>query len=795
MLYNASRSLVVGSALVLSIPAVAASFDFDLPAQPLSQALRQIGLQAGVSLAFDERTVAGKSAPALKGRYDTESAVRMVLMGSGLSLDTQGAVWLIAAPAGDSLELDATTVNSSGLGETSEGSGSYTTGPLRGATKLPLTLKETPQSATVITRQRIDDQQLNSLNDVVKTTPGLTVQMLGADRQRYYARGTLIDNLMYDGVPTTTGGGGSDAVDAADMAMFDRVEVVRGSTGLMQGAGNPSASINMVRKQPTATPQASVQVSGGSWDRYRGEVDVSGPLNEQGSLRGRMVGAYQDYHSFQDHAETERGLFYGVLAADLSDATTLTVGASRQKDNQNTTWGGLPMAANGSDLHLSRSTYLGTDWDFWDKTSEMAFLSLEQRLARDWKLQFNVNKTWSTLDLAATKVIDPNLNNVFNLQLADAMYHDRQSSYDLFASGPFQLFGREHQLVVGTSRYQEKYLYNGASYRILANGIDVNSWDPSSIAKTRSPRDSDRQAIDINQKGLYSTVRFKLADPLTLILGGRLDWYDYSTDYYWSNGTPGHASYKVTRNVTKYAGLVYDLNEQYSVYASYTDIFKPQNYRAADSSLIEPVVGKNYEVGLKGAWFEGLLNGTLAVYRMNQVNRAFQLSDAQCGNTGVACYGASGKVRSQGIDLELQGALTPRWQVGGGYTFNAVKTVRDSNAANEGKNFDTDLPRHLFKLTTTYALPGPMERWRVGGTLYTQSRVYNKGTGYTIEQSGYSLVDLMLGYNPTEHMETQVNFNNVFDRRYYASIGDSPVRGESIYGMPRNVMMSLKYRF
>ncbi|MBN6792125.1 TonB-dependent receptor [Pseudomonas fulva] len=161
----------------------------------------------------------------------------------------------------------------------------------------------------------------------------------------------------------------------------------------------------------------------------------------------------------------------------------------------------------------------------------------------------------------------------------------------------------------------------------------------------------------------------------------------------------------------------------------------------------------------------------------------------------MACYGASGKVRSQGLDLELQGALTPHWQVGGGYTYNSVKTIRDSNAANEGKNFDSDLPRHLFKLTTTYTLPGLLQRWRVGGTLYSQSHVFNKSTGYTIEQSGYSLVDLMLGYNPTEHIETQINFNNVFDRRYYASIGDSPARGESIYGAPRNVMVSVKYTF
>lgn len=785
MLYNALRSLATGSALVLSIPAVAASFDFDLPGQPLSQSLRKVGLQAGISLAFDERLTAGKFAPALKGRYETESAVRLVLVGSGLVLDTDGAVWVIAAPAGEGLELDPTTVNSSSLGETTEGSGSYTTGPIRSATKLPLTLRETPQSVTVITRQRMDDQAMNTLDDVVRNTPGMNSQRFGPDRQRYYSRGYQVDNLMYDGIPTNVGGNTADIIASGDMAMYDHVEIVRGATGLMQGAGNPAASINLVRKKPTKEGQASITGSAGSWDRYRTEADVSGPLNDQGTVRGRFVTAYQNNHSFQDNIKTERGVFYGVLDADLSDDTLFTVGASYQDDNNHLPWGGLPVAANGSDLHLPRSTYLGNDWDYWDKDTTMAFAKLEHSLANDWKLTLSGNKIWSKLNHLASKVY--NNDDIYRQIIGGYKYDDAQTGFDAFASGPFRLFEREHELVVGASIRNEKIKIVENTDNSAYEDIDVFNWNPSLRPKPTTLTSDYWQHIDIEQKSTYLTSRFSLADPLHLIVGGRLDWFAYDAE-----SNYGTVDYKVTRNVTKYAGLIYDLNENHSVYVSYTDIFKPQNYLNAGGGLLAPIVGKNYEIGIKGEYFDGALNASGSLFRMDQENRA-RVADG-CP-TAVTCYEAAGKVRAQGIDVELQGAITPRLQVGAGYTYTEVKYRTDANSANIGRGFDTDLPRHLVKLTTSYQLPTELERWRVGGTVYGQNTVYNKDANYKIEQKAYALLDLMVGFKPTEHIDARLNLNNVFDKKYYVSITDDPWLGENVYGDPRNLMMSVKYSF
>ncbi|MEG2981928.1 MAG: TonB-dependent siderophore receptor, partial [Stenotrophomonas sp.] len=175
----------------------------------------------------------------------------------------------------------------------------------------------------------------------------------------YFARGFPITNLMFDGLPTTYN---ADWVATADLAPYDRVEVVRGATGMMQGAGNPSAAINMVRKHPTREFQASVSASAGSWDNYRSELDISGPVNASGSVRGRFVGAYNDKDSYQDYAGRERGVFYGISEFDLSDSTTLTVGASDQNDNNNINWGGLPVNPDGSHMGFSRSKTFGYCW-------------------------------------------------------------------------------------------------------------------------------------------------------------------------------------------------------------------------------------------------------------------------------------------------------------------------------------------------------------------------------------------------------------------------------------------------
>lgn len=684
-----------------------------------------------------------------------------------------------AAPT--TVELGATEIANTTLGSITEGSDSYTTGAMSTATKLPLTMRETPQAVTVITRQRMDDQAMTSINDVVKYTPGLFLDFSsGPGRQTYSARGFDIDNLMYDGIPS--GYQGWTVGAQPNLAMFDRVEVVRGATGLVTGAGNPSAAINLVRKRPLAEQKVTLTGAVGSWDDYRGELDASSPLNASGTLRGRVVTSYRDANSFIDGVEEDHGLFYAVTEADLSEDTTLTLGFSHQKDKTNYFWGASMIGLDGHHLDLPRSYNPGTSWENKDQEINTVFAELRQRLANDWKLQINAN--YAEQNGVFTGSYQSRwVNNTLARTVYQSTHDENQAGVDAFVSGPFEAFGRTHELVVGASkRIYDMTTHNYSPY-------DTN-WPIDAGKPNFVHTGNDREVT--TQDGVYMTTRLSLADPLKLILGGRLDWYDY-------DNRDGDGDYKVTRNVTRYAGLIYDLDDHHSVYVSYTDIFTPQSSKDTSGSPVKPIVGKNYEVGIKGEYFNGALNASLALFRVDQENRAVQVFVDNCPQ--ASCYEASGEVRSQGIDLELQGALTENWQVGGGYTYARVHTIKDdANPQNVNQRFDTDTPEHMFKLTTTYHFQGPLEKLRVGGNVYWQSRMYNdvellNGDNYRLKQGAYAVADLMAGYRVNQHLDLQLNANNVFDRKYYSSISNSVSYGGDSYGTPRNMMLTAKYSF
>ncbi|MCT4497822.1 TonB-dependent siderophore receptor [Pseudomonas sivasensis] len=682
------------------------------------------------------------------------------------------------------LELGATQISGEQqLGETTEGTQSYTTGAMKTATKLPLTLRETPQAVTVITRQRMDDQAMTSINDVVNATPGLFLNYSnGPGRQSYTSRGFDIDNLMYDGIPS--GYNGASVGAQPNLAMFDRVEVVRGATGLVTGAGNPSAAINLIRKRPLDEQKVTLTGAAGSWDDYRGELDASSPLNDSGTWRGRVVTSYRDANSFIDNAEEYHGLFYAVTEADLGEDTTLTLGYSNQKDKTNYFWGSAMIGQDGHHLDLPRSYNPGTDWENKDQEINTVFAELRQQLANDWKLQVNANyaeqKALFSGSYQSRWAADKSLART----VYQAAYDENQAGVDAFVSGPFQAFGRTHELVVGASRR----IYDMTSHDY--SPYDTN-W-PITAGKPDFVHTTDTREIT-TQDGFYLTTRLSLADPLKLILGGRLDWYDY--DAHGSNS----GDYKVTRNLTRYAGLIYELDDHHSVYVSYSDIFTPQTAKDSSATPVKPIVGKNYEVGVKGEYLGGALNASVALFRVDQENRATKVTVQNCPQT--ECYEASGEIRSQGIDFELQGALTENWQVGGGYTYARTHTIKDeANPQLVNKQYDTDTPEHLFKLTTRYNLQGALEKFRVGGNISWQSRMYNDvkladGSTYRLQQGAYAVTDLMAGYRVNDNLDLQLNANNIFDRSYYSTIANSVDYGGDSYGTPRNMMLTAKYTF
>ncbi|EPJ96451.1 TonB-dependent siderophore receptor [Pseudomonas psychrophila] len=785
----ASLTMLCG---LMSGLAVADSHTFNIPQQPLASALNRLAAQSGLQVIFDGTLVVGKSSPGVVGTKEPEVALAEVLKGSGLAWRATGgnSVMLEKAPeSGSTLQLGETSIQGRVMGEVTENTGSYTTGAMQTATKLPLTLRETPQSVSVVTRKRMDDKAMTTISDVVQSAPGIYLNNSGgAGRPTFSARGFDVDTILYDGFPTSflTYLPSSEA----NLAMYDRVEIVRGATGLAQGAGSPAGAINLIRKRPPHEFQATLTGSAGSWDDYSSTLDIGGPLNENGTLRARTVISRQDAKSFRDSVGSDADLFYGVVDADLSDSTTLTLGAYRQKDHTNYVWGGLPMVRGGGHLGLSRDTFLGHDWEYMDNRTTGYFATLEHGLANDWKLRMAAMQSTTHTDVLASSIWAYNRHYLWTQAM-----EQKETGYDLAFSGPFQLLGQEHDLTVGVSKRQLDYRTGKLWEAFIDNGTDLFTWDPRGHAKPDIVKGPNGRPETTTQDSLYASTRLRLTEPLSLILGGRLDWYEFE------NRTNPESSYKVTRNLTRYAGLVYDLNPHHSVYVSYTDIFKPQTEKGIGAEVIVPIVGENYEVGIKGEYFDGALNASAAIFQIDQKNRALELPDVKgCGTSAIsACYEASGLVRSRGIDLELQGALTENWQLAGGYTYTQTKYVSDTNATLEGQDFNRRLPRQLFKLSTIYTLPGDLQRWRIGGDVYQQSQIRTSGgsgtTAWQNRQGSYTVAGLVAGYKASEQLDLQLNVNNLFDRTYYVSIANGGYDPYDIYGDPRNMKLTARYSF
>ncbi|WP_339519332.1 TonB-dependent siderophore receptor [Pseudomonas proteolytica] len=778
--------------VLISGLAFADPHSFNIAPQPLASALNRLAAQSGLQVIVDGTLVAGKNSLGVVGTKEPEAALAEVLKGSGLTWRATGAnsVMLEKAPESSStLQLGETAIVGQEMGETTENTGSYTTGAMQTATKLPLTLRETPQSVSVVTRKRMDDKAMTTISDVAQSAPGIFLNNSGGvARPTFSARGFDVDTVMYDGFPTSflTYLPSSEA----NLAMYDRVEIVRGATGLAQGAGSPAAAINLVRKRPTHKFQAVLTGSAGSWDDYSSTLDIGGPLNESGTLRARTVLSRQDSKSFRESVESDADLYYGVVDADLTDTTTLTLGAYRQKDYTNYVWGGLPMARGGGHLGLPRDTFLGHDYEYMNNRTTGYFATLEHGFANDWKLRMAAMQSTTDNDVLASSIWGYNRHYLWTQAM-----EQKERGYDLALSGPFQLLGQEHDFSMGLSKRQLDYRTGNIWERFIDSNVDLFAWDPRGHTKPNIVKGPDGRLETTTQDSLYASTRLRLTEPLSLILGGRLDWYEFE-----SRATPA-SSYKVTRNLTRYAGLVYDLDANHSVYVSYTDIFKPQTEKGLGGQVIEPILGENYEVGIKGEYFDGALNASLAVFQIDQKNRAQELPDVKgCGPAAnSSCHEASGLVRSRGVDLEIQGALTENWQLAAGYTYTQTKYVNDANATLEGQDFNRRLPRQLFKLSTIYSLPGDLQRWRIGGDVYQQSQIRTAGgsgsSAWQNRQGSYTVAGLVAGYKASEQLDLQFNVNNLFDRTYYVSIANGGYEPYDVYGDPRNFKLTARYSF
>ena len=707
-----------------------------------------------------------------------------------------GLAWAEDGSATGTLELGATAITDTTLGETTEGTHSYTTGATRTATRMALSPRETPQSVSVITRQQMEDQNLTSISDVLAKTPGITVTKLDSNRASFQARGFEIDNFQVDGIPAAFRFG--NGIDQTDMVIYDRVEVLRGATGLLSGFGSPSATVNLVRKRPTREFSGYASFGAGSWDTYRGEFDIGGALTAEGNVRGRFVTAYEDGQSFMDNLSEKKQVMYGIVEADLSEDTLLSVGLSRQTNRpEGSSWG--PSTAlvdsTGTGFGMSRSFNPATQWSQWDNTNDNLFVTLEQRLANDWSIKASASRTETdspiTLGSAASGNPNPVDGSGMGVWLGRYRYKTDQNAYDLYASGPFQMLGREHELVVGVSHRDIRAHEDNWPF-FFASAPNIFQWD-GNFPEPDWGRPSSKVDTRLQESAAYLTGRFKPTDNLSVILGGRLsNWQLDSTRLDTASGQRSK-SQDLEENgvVVPYAGVVYDLNDNWSVYGSYTSIFKPhESEEDINNKMIEPEEGDAYELGLKSVFFDGRLNASLALFEVRQDNLPELEGFDAATNTSI--YRAVQGAKTRGFELEVAGELTPDWHVQGGFTHRITKD-------GEGEKISTVEPENLLRLSTTYRLPGAWNKLTVGGSANWQSKVwkdlYNPATGaedYRHTQASYLTLDAMAKYQVTDKLSVTLNGNNLTDKRYYSNLG---FYNGGFYGDPRNFMLTTRYDF
>lgn len=769
----------------------AAPLQFNIAAKPLAQALSDWALQAHLQLIVQPSLVSGKTSPAVTGTLTPRQALDRLLGSSGLVGVQDGNAIVIkrAGTAGDAVTLGTVTVT--GQAEhsgTTEGTGSYTqTGPSSTATGLPLSLRETPQSVSVITQQQMQDQGMRSLDDVADVATGLSYSKLGTERSYFYSRGSTVTDLQLDGMPSSVAESFStDVLSLNNMAIYDRVEVVRGANGLLQGSGNPSATLNLVRKRPTREFQFSAEAGVGSWADYTGQVDVSGPLNKAGTLRGRAVLYGNNANSFRSGAGTDNKLFYGILEADISASTTVSLGAMAQRDNhKGYDWGGLPIKADGSFYDLPRSTSLAGPWAHLNRDNYSLFGDITHNFGNGWKVTAAANLMRSEADYLAS-ISTRVSGDTYRLATSNTLYTDKQWSFNLKASGPFNLFGRSHDLILGATRRKDDltYPFYSATSSNTVNILDFDFW--SLAQPTINYASASNYAYQRNESGLFAATRLRPRDDLSVILGGRLSWADYAT-----SSPTLYTRYDSGSQFVPYAGVVYDLSPQHTVYASYTSIYALQT-SYGPNGLLDPVTGKNYEAGVKSSWQDNRLNTSMAVFQTDQLNLPVALSVAStCGGPGTyTCYTEGAKVRNRGFELEASGALTPQWNLAAGFTYSDPEYVQGPNT---GKDYNTQIPRRLLKLSTDYRLPGG--RWRVGGNVQLQSGVYYETSTYRVQQGSYSTINLHANYRHDAHWSVQFNVRNATDKNYYQTIPTNTFFRGAYYGAPRSFAVRVRYDY
>lgn len=659
-----------------------------------------------------------------------------------------------------------------------EKNGDYSSFAATVGTKIPASLREIPQSVSIITNRQVKDRNVDTFDQLARKTPGLRVLSNDDGRSSVYARGYEYSEYNIDGLPAQM-----QSINGTlpNLFAFDRVEVMRGPSGLFDSSGEMGGIVNLVRKRPTKAFQGHAAAGFGTHKQYKAEADVSGSLNSDGSVRGRVMAQTVGASPRPAEKNNRHETFYAAADWDINPDTVLGAGYLYQQ-RRLAPYNGLPADADGKLPSLPQHAFVGADWNKFKMHSHDVFADLKHYFGNGGYgkvgMRYSDRKADSNYTFAGSK-----LNNAGQADVAGLGTDIKQKAFavDASYSRPFALGNTANEFVIGAD-YNHFRSTNEQGRSTVASNIALDGFHSVSyvdlIQNARASAHGYKHTLDtenLDKFGVYGKSVFHPADGLSLISGGRLGHYKIESG-------DGKTLHKASRTkFTGYAGAVYDLNDNNSLYASFSQLYTPQTSLGTDGKLLKPRQGNQFEVGYKGSHMDDRLNTRISLYRLKDKNAAAPLNP----NNKKTRYAALGKRVMEGVETEISGAITPKWQIHAGYSYLHSQIKTASNSRDDG--IFLLMPKHSANLWTTYQVTPELT---IGGGVNAMSGITSSAG---MHAGGYATFDAMAAYRFTPKLKLQINADNIFNRHYYARVGGTNTF--NIPGSERSLTANLRYSF
>lgn len=741
-------------------------FNFALAAKPLPQALSDFSRVTGQSVVYTDEAPFGLNAPAVNGQMNAEQALQRLLGNSGLSFRRTDShtLALEPAPTEGALNLDATTITS-----TRDQSLSYQPPETSSVMRSSASLQEIPQTVNVIPAQVIRDQAPRNLDDALANVSGITQgNTLGSTQDSVMTRG-FGDNrngsIMRDGMPLVQGRGMNASVD--------RVEVLKGPASLLYGIQDPGGVVNLVSKKPELTQYNALTLRGSTYGDGKngsgGAFDSTGALGDSG-FAYRMIVDHEDedyWRNFGTHRET-------LIAPSLAwygERTKLLFAYEHREFLTPFDRGTLIDPRTNHPLDISRKERLDEPFNDMEGRSDLYHFEADHELNDDWKAHFGYSWNRETYDASQVRVTAINTRNGTLTRSMDgtrnAISTDRFTTASL--EGKVNVLGMQHDLVFGVDdEYRKIYREDLIRQKSLSTFSYLNPVYGREVMGTTVSAPDSAQTDELRSDSVFLQDSIHLNEQWILVAGGRFQEYDQ----YAGKGVPFKAN--TDSNGQKWvprAGLVYRYTDALSFYGSYTESFKPNSTIAPLSGSstvldgsIAPEEAKSWELGAR-LEMPGSITGNIALFDIKKRNVLVANSE---GPTTI--YSAAGEVRSRGLEVDVSGQLSERWNLIGSYAYTDAEVTEDPEY--KGKRLQ-NVAKNSGSLSAVYDFGNVFggDQLRVGaGARYVGERAGNAVNDFDLPS--YTVADAFATYDTRvegQNVKFQLNVKNLFDRTYYTS--------------------------